>query len=458
MSQKNIVKKYLSTYAEPFEKALSPLLKQLPADYNRAIVIPAFNEPVDFLGRLDTCIPQNTRVLAILILNCPAGCSNEQREQTRAACDALKARATRHSSHQWLSLFTLSENLDWLVADLTGDLPPALQQTGVGFARKLGMDIALYLEQQGSLLTPWVHCSDADVNWPATYFCQQEGLSDEYSAIVLPHNHCTSSIGSNSQKTAIQLYDLSLRYYVAALRWCHSPWAYHTIGSTQVIHSYHYAANRGFPKREAGEDFYLLNKLGKTGKVFCPAVPPLTLSGRVSERVPFGTGPAILKILKQPDPFHDYKFYNPDIFKYLSTWCQFINSGTATPAGINAYLQAVNNRISAQALDQLGINRLLAHCKKQYRSPAHTSRQVLGWFDGFHTLKFIHYFRDNGFPSISFAELCQRKNNGHVPFLASLSKPPVTGNNEQRPADQLDHFAKELIRQEQNNLPWSGGI
>ncbi len=66
---------------------------------------------------------------------------------------------------------------------------------------------------------------------------------------------------------ATQLYELSLRYYVAGMKFARSPYAFHTIGSSMAVSPVHYARVRGFPKREAGEDFYLLNKLAKLGSV-----------------------------------------------------------------------------------------------------------------------------------------------------------------------------------------------
>ena len=62
--------------------------------------------------------------------------------------------------------------------------------------------------------------------------------------------------------------NLSLRYYVAGMKYARSHLThFHTIGSTMAVRASYYAKVRGFPKREAGEDFYLLNKLAKVGTV-----------------------------------------------------------------------------------------------------------------------------------------------------------------------------------------------
>ena len=53
------------------------------------------------------------------------------------------------------------------------------------------------------------------------------------------------------------------RYFQRGLAWARSPYAFHTVGSTMVVHALCYAQVRGVPRRRAGEDFYLLGKLSK---------------------------------------------------------------------------------------------------------------------------------------------------------------------------------------------------
>ncbi len=78
---------------------------------------------------------------------------------------------------------------------------------------------------------------------------------------------------------------------------------------------------RGFPKREAGEDFYLLNKLAKVGTVLELAEGPdneaIRIESRRSDRVPFGTGAAVNRITALADPLGEFRFYDPSVFELL---------------------------------------------------------------------------------------------------------------------------------------------
>ena len=87
---------------------------------------------------------------------------------------------------------------------------------------------------------------------------------------------------------AIQYYGHYLNNHVDNLKCIGSPYAFHTIGSTIAINADFYASTR-LSKLAAGEDFYILNKLAKIGEIKTLGAP-IILSGRISNRTPFGTG------------------------------------------------------------------------------------------------------------------------------------------------------------------------
>ena len=88
-----------------------------------------------------------------------------------------------------------------------------------------------------------------------------------------------------------------MQFYVQALAVNGSAYAYPTLGSTISVHAQSYARVRGYPKRNAGEDFYLLNKLNKLHPVQVLQQPVIEVQARLSSRVTFGTGPALQKIV-----------------------------------------------------------------------------------------------------------------------------------------------------------------
>ena len=71
------------------------------------------------------------------------------------------------------------------------------------------------------------------------------------------------------------------------------------MGSCLAVRPEAYAAVRGFPRKNAAEDFYVLDKLAKVGTIARLAGTPLLLEGRLSDRVPFGTGKALSDLVSK---------------------------------------------------------------------------------------------------------------------------------------------------------------
>ena len=74
-------------------------------------------------------------------------------------------------------------------------------------------------------------------------------------------------MGDDNIYAATKRYEQALTYYVEQLQQAGSPYAFHTLGSCIATPLSYYCHARGFPKKSGGEDFYLLNKLAKLGKI-----------------------------------------------------------------------------------------------------------------------------------------------------------------------------------------------
>ncbi len=175
----------------------------------------------------------------------------------------------------------------------------------------------------------------------------------------------------------MRLYELHLRYYVNRLRWAGSPYAFHTIGSTIAIHADTYAKVRGAPKRNAGEDFHLLNKAAKVAPIHRLSRPEIRIEARRSTRVPFGTGPALRRMRADGQPLS----YAPESFSRLAEVIAHIDCGVPLPGQ------------SAALLEELGYPRFRTQALRQYRRPETLRKATHQWFDGLRTLRFIHLAR-----------------------------------------------------------------
>ena len=412
------MEKYLRHYAEPETAALDGLVEGLPdqRQWENVMVIPACNETPEFLRPPPPC---GGRSLMILVINESVSASGQVSLNNQALAASVQARfelrwqsATEFSGFE-LSLFR--DPLiprDVLLVDRFNEGRKLPAKGGVGHARKIGVDLAAGLIHRKRINSHWIHCTDADVQLPETYFTCSNTVQNSgpgNAVLIYPFHHCDDQERAENNEVilATQLYELSLRYYVAGMKFARSPYAFHTIGSIMAVSAIHYAKVRGFPRREAGEDFYLLNKLAKVGSVLeldsGPECEPLEIEARRSDRVPFGTGAAVIKITDLDDPVRDFRFYDPAVFELLQQWLQSLPAIWQSRSKDLA--TSIENQSLLAGLKQIKTDQALDHAFRQSKDLDQFTRQMHTWFDAFRTLKLIHLLRDFYLPTISYAEL-----------------------------------------------------
>jgi hypothetical protein len=161
---------------------------------------------------------------------------------------------------------------------------------------------------------------------------------------------------------------------------------------------------RGFPKRLAGEDFYILNKLAKVGSVECLQGKPVILEGRTSDRVPFGTGVAVVQIRERLSNDLAYEVYDPRVFVALKHWLNALNT-TILQRDINALHDALNQMaeplgtILMRALIRTDSIGPVERAIKEVEGPV-LRKRIHDWNDAFRTLKLVHALRDEGLANV----------------------------------------------------------
>ena len=339
--------------------------------YQHVLVIPAYREPADFL---DTLLPSDAEgLLVIVVLNAPDSASPTELEETTKfftnyTLEPLNGEVS-------IGYINKNKNIDVLVIDRVSANPIPTKQ-GVGLARKLGNDLALCLIHAGVITKPWIYNTDADVTLPETYF----EVELNGAASLFPFEHIAENFELQEK---VDLYELRLRYYVNRLSYAGSPYAFQSLGSAIAISASAYAKVRGFPRRAAGEDFYLLNKLAKTGPITRLQSPVITVAGRYSDRVPFGTGPALIQMAGGLKP---YLSYHPAIFGLLATFQHALHHA---PGFSESPLHAAPGEI----LEKIGFSAALPKLNKATNNQTRWRRSLIEWFDGFRTLKFVHEAR-----------------------------------------------------------------
>lgn len=401
-------KKYLAHYAEPLiletDAQFNACFEDNKKHYSHALVIPAYNESTAFIRRL---IQQDfhdcKKILVIIVINQP---SNRHKSTTRLNqrlwhyCNTLAPSDTCENGIYKLTKLPAAQ-CDFLCINQCD--PGTPEKQGVGYARKLGCDIAIKLIAKGSITPNWLHCTDADASLPNNYF-DTPPLSNYYSALnyTFSHHFPKTENSEHQKKTesANRLYEKSILYYRNGLAYAGSHYAFTTLGSAIAIQPNYYCLVRGFPKRAGGEDFYLLNKLTKLAPIYA-MLQTIQLKPRASLRVPFGTGPAVCALLKNSSHLD----FNPEVFTHLKEWLDF------APELHNRIFNELENPLITlnkdiqYALDSIKIQALIDHIRKQSKTGLQTERMVHDWFDGFKTLKFIHALTRQHYPKMAIAQL-----------------------------------------------------
>jgi hypothetical protein len=401
-------KQYLDRYAEPEARELGGFERR----FGHALTIPAYGEGSELRQALAS-IPAGLLgdVLTVLVVNGRADSPRSMQETNFAMLEALRqAGGGGIPLAPNVSLHEHPRGALLLVDRATpgNELPP---RHGVGLARKIAADIALALWTRGNVASAWIHCTDADVTLPSDYFeavhpDASSRAGGSVAALLYPFRHVDAG-------PEVLEYEVSLRYYVAGLRFAGSPYAFHTIGSTLAIHADAYARVRGFPKRLAAEDFYLLNKLAKVGAIHALGGEPIRLSARASTRTPFGTGRALERARGRERDLAPLRVYHPDVFSDLGAWLQTLRAlaeagEAADPADllakqIGSWPTADAQRLRAQ-LDRTGAWQAARIGAQRCRTPRTRAKHLHGGFDAFRTLKLIHALQAGGLASVPLRE------------------------------------------------------
>lgn len=276
------------------------------------------------------------------------------------------------------------------------DLPKKF--AGVGLARKIGMDEACWRLEKADNPTGVIVCFDADSKCESNYLTAIESHFEQNpktTACGIHFEHPLNGLDFEEEVyQAIILYELHLRYYIHAQRFCGFPYAYQTIGSSMAVRANAYQKQGGMNKRKAGEDFYFLHKfieLGSFSEIKTTKVIP---SPRPSHRVPFGTGKAVGAILQGKPTYHTYALESfialKSFFESIPDFYQreAIQVRKSLPKPVAEFLISVDFDKKWMELHK-HTGEFQAFEKRLYR-----------WFNSFMLMKYVHFARDHFYPDV----------------------------------------------------------
>jgi glycosyltransferase involved in cell wall biosynthesis len=379
--------------------------------FRQAVVIPALAEAQHLpftLHSLWNNVPESIlkETLILVVVN------NRSLESTQNIC---RSELKKYIDDNTLTLAWLETQsgytpfpLAWIDASSPGnELPP---WGGVGLARKIGCDsvLALLLESPTSVnLRDFVFFSlDADTLASPDYLetAGKELRNSRCAGGVISFTHQRAD--SAKEQAVIDAYEAFLHYYVAGLRWAASPYAFHTIGSCLCFTADGYLRAGGFPaRRQAGEDFYFCVELVKTGGICEIQETKVFPSARISRRVPFGTGRRMAEaIVEGSDTFLAYDFR---VFACLRELLAAVS--THQGEGAARIYSSLKNSATIDFLDRRGFSVIWERFHRQYKTKPAILSAFHRWFDGFVTLKYIHWLTEKEWPRLPITDIPEAK-------------------------------------------------
>jgi len=359
------------------------------------ITIPVFNEPhiTLVLNSINKCDRSTCNVEVIALIN--SGYKNNELTQEQN-------KKTYQECLSWIDS-NKSEGIDFHFM-LLDKLPE--KHAGVGMARKIAMDEALRRFQEintdGAIV-----CLDADCTVDVNYLqcLEKEFLNTDGKAGVVQYNHKLDGVNNELLDGIIQ-YELGLRYYSQGLKFAHYPYHWHTIGSCMIVRASTYALAGGMNKRKAGEDFYFLHKLMPLGDFKVINNTCVYPSGRTSDRVPFGTGKAMLAWIDEGKS--QLTTYNFQSFEDLKRLIECMNAwyGIKSKKEYGQLLTTMPDTI-VQFLEENDFYNQSMEIQKETASEEAFSKRFFNWLNGFKVLKFIHYCRDQHYPNATVNTTCK---------------------------------------------------
>ncbi len=353
-------------------------------DFAGAVVIPSLAEGDSLFATLRSLATNPSQLIASFLVIIVVNHGEHASAADRLQNDIDLARLIDLAERSELCLA-------WIDAASSGCEIP-VKQAGVGFARKLGMDHAL--RRLNWTEDPLLVCLDGDTLVEANYL---QSIVDHFrqsafGAAVIPFRHQQGD--DVAQQAAIDRYELFLRSYVYGLRLAGSPYAFNTVGSAIACRASAYVRCGGMNCRKAAEDFYFLQKLAKTDGVALLSGTTVFPEPRVSERVPFGTGRSMGRLLD--GDAQAVLFYPATAFRILADWLRVVEQGLFGDAEALLAQAEKISPVLADYLKQADWQTVWPRLQLTHQNAVRRLHAFHSWFDGFKTMRLIHMLCDAG--------------------------------------------------------------
>lgn len=256
------------------------------------------------------------------------------------------------------------------------------KRKGVGWARKELFARIMEEHDDEELVVSLDADTDFDDDYLEAVLATMNSHPD-HCAFSVPYFHPLS--GDETTDRSLLRYECYMRHHLIQLLHIHNPYAFTALGSAIAFPLWAYRRVGGITPLQGGEDFYLLQKFAKTGKLlnqFCAPYAEHRMTvrpqGRISDRVPFGTGPAIAKgVLGMQE---SYPFFTPAGFQAVAETYRLFH---------NLYDHDTETPMSAFLRQQLATDALWEPLRKNFRERSLFIHACTERVDGLRIVQFL---------------------------------------------------------------------
>ena len=246
---------------------------------------------------------------------------------------------------------------------------------GVGYARKTLMDRINEVAGPGDVIVSF----DADSFIAEDYLGSIARNFRDHpgsAALALPYFHPAPPDASAAR--AMLRYEIYMRHYFLNLHRIGSPYAFTALGSAMALPVRAYRAIGGMTPKLSGEDFYFLQKLRKYGEVLLWNDELVYPEARFSDRVFFGTGPAMIK--GATGDWSSYPIYPLTLFDEMLETYRLIPEMFRHPVDTNV------TRFLSSAFRE---DDVCLPLRLNHKDPEHFTRAFHEKFDGLRILQYL---------------------------------------------------------------------
>ncbi len=332
------------------------------------VAIPAMNELESLPRTLDCIVKQDYQNYEVWIcVNQPESYWNDTKKQ--AICD---------NNAKTLNLLDKSGLRNLHVIDHSSKACGWVgKMHGVGMARKVLMDTISKNANDSDIILSL----DADTSFESGYFGSVGNVFENHPKTVAlsnPYYHPLS--GDEPLDRAMLRYEIFMRHYAINLWRIQSPYSFTALGSAIAVPVYSYRRIGGMTPKKSGEDFYFLQKLRKLGPIANYNTHKVYPATRYSDRVFFGTGPALIK--GSQGDWHSYPIYDYKLFD------QVAETYKAFPV---LYDQQAETRLVNHLNQQFGEADIIEPLRRNFRTREQFVKACHHKIDGLRILQYLKY-------------------------------------------------------------------